>query len=65
MTIFVMAVAFAGVGYWHYNKTRDDMREQVRGILAEYMPLEDQDDGPGNSPMEFAMRQNGNTPLFS
>ena len=61
-TIIFMAAAFAGVGYWHYQKTRDDMREQVRGILAEYMPLEDQDDG-GN-PMEFAMRQ-GNTPLFS
>jgi hypothetical protein len=63
-----MAFAFAGVGYWHYNKTRDDMREQVRGILAEYMPLEDQDGGGGGdgggNPMEFAMR-GGNTPLFT
>lgn len=63
-TIFFMACAFAGVGYWHYNKTRDDMRDQVRGILAEYMPLEDQDDPNSGSPMEFAMR-GGNTPLFS
>jgi len=64
-TIFFMALAFAGVGYWHYNKTRDDMREQVRGILAEYMPLEDQDgEGTGGNGMEFAMR-GGNTPLFS
>lgn len=62
-TIFFMALAFAGVGYWHYNKTRDDMREQVRGILAEYMPLEDQE-GDGGNPMEFAMT-GGNTPLFS
>jgi len=63
-TILFMAVAFAGVGYWHYNKTRDDMREQVRGILADYMPLEDQDEGAGGNGMEFASR-GGNTPLFS
>lgn len=63
-TILFMTCAFAGVGYWHYNKTRDDMREQVRGILAEYMPLEDQDEANGGNPMEFAMR-GGNTPLFS
>jgi len=66
-TIFFMAFAFAGVGYWHYNKTRDDMREQVRGILAEYMPLEDNDGGGGvggGNPMEFAMR-GGNAPLFT
>jgi len=64
-TIFFMAAAFAGVGYWHYNKTRDDMREQVRGILADYMPLEDQEgSSDGGNPMEFAMR-GGNTPLFS
>jgi len=63
-TILVMSVAFAGVGYWHYNKTRDDMRDQVRGILAEYMPLEDQDEANGGNPMEFAMR-GGQTPLFS
>jgi len=61
-TIFFLTAFFAGTGYWHYNKTRDDMREQVRGILAEYMPLEDQD-GDGN-PMEFAMR-GGNAPLFT
>jgi len=66
-TIFFMAAIFAGVGYWHYNKTREDMREQVRGILAEYMPLEDQDGAGGDAggnPMEFAMR-GGTTPLFT
>jgi len=63
-TIIFLAAAFSGIGYWHYNKTRDDMREQVRGILAEYMPLEDQDDAAGGNPMEFAMR-GGNTPLFT
>lgn len=63
-TIVFMAMAFAGAGYWHYQKTRDDMREQVRGILAEYMPLEDNDADGGPGPMEFAMR-GGNTPLFA
>ena len=56
--LFVIAV-FGGLGAWHYKKTREDMREQVRGILAEYMPLEDQDGDHGmmsqGSPMNFAM----------
>jgi len=62
LTIFFIVVAFAGVGYWHYNKTREDMREQVRGILAEYMPLEDQE-GNGDG-MAFAAK-GGTTPLFT
>ena len=45
---------FVALGVWHYKKTKEDMREQVRGILAEYMPLEDQEDG--TSPMDFARR---------
>jgi hypothetical protein len=60
--LFVIA-AFGGIGYWHYNRTREDMRDQVRGILAEYMPLEDQGDGGGN-PMDFASK-GGTVPLFS
>ena len=56
--MFVIAV-FGGLGAWHYKKTKEDMRDQVRGILAEYMPLEDQDGDGGNmmggSPMNFAM----------
>jgi hypothetical protein len=64
-TIFFMTALCRGVGYWHYNKTRENMREQVRGILAEYMPLEDNNGGGegGDNPMEFAMR-GGTTPLF-
>ena len=44
---FVMA-AFSVVGVWHYKKTRDDMREQVRTILADYMPLTDTEEGGRN-----------------
>merc|ERR1712176_1425869 len=42
--LFVVA-AFSVVGVWHYKKTRDDMREQVRTILADYMPLTDSEQG--------------------
>lgn len=64
--LFVIAV-FGGLGAWHYKKTKEDMRDQVRGILAEYMPLEDQDGnhhGGMGSPMNFAM-QGGTTGLMS
>jgi hypothetical protein len=56
MSMFIVIGVFVGLGVWHYNKTREDMREQVRGILAEYMPLEDNDHGMnGNgNPMAFA-----------
>jgi len=65
--LFIIGV-FGGLGAWHYKKTREDMREQVRGILAEYMPLEDQDHQDsggmmGSSPMNFAM-QGGKTSLI-
>jgi len=61
--LFVIAV-FSAAGVWHYNKTRQDMRDQVRGILSEYMPLDDQDAAPGASPMDFA-RQGGSQSLIS
>jgi hypothetical protein len=55
-SMFFVIALFGGAGYWHYNKTREDMREQVRGILAEYMPLEDQEAEVGQSPMDFARK---------
>lgn len=65
VTLFAVCCAFGGVGFLHWKKTRDDMREQVRGILAEYMPLEDSSDGAMNgSPMDFA-RGGGSTGLIS
>lgn len=54
-TLLFMSMAFGAAGYLHWRKTRDDMREQVRGILAEYMPLEGGDD-EDHSPMDFAKR---------
>lgn len=58
ITILFMTMAFGTVGYIHWKKTRDDMRDQVRGILAEYMPLEGGDD-EDHSPMDFARRGMG------
>ena len=34
-----------GGGFWYYRRTQNAMRAQVRNILAEYMPL---DDNPTN-----------------
>ena len=61
-SMFMIAFAFGGIAFWHYRKTREDMRAQVRGILAEYMPLEG-DDGAVGSPMDFA-RRGGNESLM-
>jgi len=55
-SIFFIICIFVALGVWHYKKTKDEMRDQVRGILAEYMPLEDNDGAGGavRSPMDFA-----------
>jgi hypothetical protein len=62
MSMLFVIVLFSGLGAWHYKKTREDMRDQVRGILAEYMPLEDQE--AAGSPMDFA-RRGGSASLIS
>ena len=59
LSMMLLTGLFGGVGFWYYKKTRDDMKDHVRGILAEYMPLEDQGEGPITSPMDFA--QTGGT----
>ena len=35
----VVVMLLAGLAYW--KRTQRQMRDQVRGILAEYMPMED------------------------
>merc|ERR1712045_154475 len=63
LTLLFLCSAFGAAGYLHWKKTRDEMRDQVRGILAEYMPLEGGEDLDG-SPMDFA-RQGQSTSLIS
>jgi hypothetical protein len=53
-SMFMVIAVFGGLSVWHYKKTQDDMRNQVRGILADYLPLEDQDAMMHNNPMDFA-----------
>jgi hypothetical protein len=64
LTLLFLCSAFGAVGYLHWRKTREEMRDQVRGILAEYMPLEGGDDLDGSSPMDFA-RQGQTSSLIS
>ena len=56
--LFVVGL-FTGAGYYYYKKTRSDMRDRVRDILAEYMPLEDQEAQGGSSAMDFARPAEG------
>jgi hypothetical protein len=53
-SMLLIVALFGGIGMWYYKKTQDDMLTQVRGIWAEYLPLEDQDaiDG-GSSPLDL------------
>ena len=46
-TFLLLVGAGAGAGFWYYKKTREEMRDRVRDIPAEYMPLEDQPDESG------------------
>lgn len=54
-SMIMLICLFMGAGYWYYNRTREEMREQVRGILAEYMPLED-DEGSSGGRRGFMMQ---------
>jgi len=53
-SMILLVVLFTGLGAWHYKSSQDDMRNQVRGILADYLPLEDQDSPTNGNPMAFA-----------
>jgi len=54
-TIIGLCAVFGTAGFLHWRKTNQEMREQVKGILAEYMPLET-DDGEIGPAMDFARR---------
>jgi hypothetical protein len=46
VTLVILGMTAAGFVYW--KRTQEQMREQVRSILAEYMPLEDAGDQGGS-----------------
>lgn len=47
VVLIALGIVFSmsAVGIAYYRHTRSQMRDQVRSILAEYMPLEDMGDG--------------------
>jgi len=47
LTLLLVVGVAGSFAVYYKKKTQDDMRDQVRGILAEYMPLQDDDDGAG------------------
>jgi len=55
LTVLFIFAVFAGVGFLHWKKTQTQMKDQVKAILAEYMPLEsNQAVGTYNSPDQAA-----------
>jgi len=56
-SLLVVVGISAGAGFYYYRKTRAEMRDRVRDILAEYMPLEDQEGE--SSAMNFARTASG------
>eukprot|EP00555_Chaetoceros_dichaeta_P006879 CAMPEP_0198254216 /NCGR_PEP_ID=MMETSP1447-20131203/4558_1 /TAXON_ID=420782 /ORGANISM="Chaetoceros dichaeta, Strain CCMP1751" /LENGTH=523 /DNA_ID=CAMNT_0043940183 /DNA_START=24 /DNA_END=1595 /DNA_ORIENTATION=- len=52
-TLLLLCSIFGAIAFVHWKKTREEMRDQVRIILADYMPLNDGDDDD-QSPMDFA-----------
>jgi hypothetical protein len=54
-TIIGLCAVFGTAGFLHWRKTNQEMRDQVKGILAEYMPLET-DEGEIGPAMDFARR---------
>jgi hypothetical protein len=52
--MFLIVALFGSLGVWYYKRTQEGMPDQVRGILADYLLLEDQEPGSmsmGNSHM--------------
>ncbi|KAL7567343.1 hypothetical protein ACA910_010243 [Epithemia clementina (nom. ined.)] len=40
-SILMISLLAVMVAFWHYKRTRDEAREHVRSIMADYMPLHD------------------------
>jgi hypothetical protein len=63
-SMFLVVALFGSLGVWHYKRTQEGMRDQVRGILADYLPLEDQEPmGNNNSHMSNSNSRGGGGPM--
>lgn len=45
LSLMFVTTTLAGLGFWYFKRSRVEMRNQVRLILADYVPLEDEDKG--------------------
>ena len=45
LSLFLTVGVMGAGGFMYYKRTQREMRDQVRGILAEYMPLDDGAEG--------------------
>lgn len=69
-TLFMLVVFLGGLFVWQQRRRQAEMREQVRSILADYVPLQDDEDGSptvGFSPSheEGSFLQNDNSNFAS
>ena len=53
LSMFFCMGGLVYMGVRYYNRVHDEMREHVRGILAEYIPLDDNGAVEVENPMEF------------
>lgn len=56
LTLLCLCSIFGVAAYIHWKRTREEMRDRVRDILAEYMPLQGGEDEEGSYPMDFARK---------
>ncbi|KAG5176720.1 hypothetical protein JKP88DRAFT_270825 [Tribonema minus] len=52
-SVFAAMLVMGAAGFLYYRKSQEAMRDQVRGILAEYMPLDDMDAPGSNARVPF------------
>jgi len=54
LTLLLLCTSFGAIVFIQWKKSREEMRDHVRIILAEYMPLSGGDNEEGSTPMDFA-----------
>ena len=63
LTVLLCMGGVAVMGVWYHNRSNVQMREQMRTLLAQYMPLDDDEEGM-NNPMEFTHHNASASPLL-
>lgn len=61
LTVLFCMGGVVALGVWYHNRSNVQMREQMRTLLAQYMPLDDEDN---MNPMEFTQHNAATNPLL-